>query len=265
MENLSLEKSLHSSNEETIRAASVLIELKKGKRKEVSAANCIEPVDKLQQNLVIDEHIYNENSAWALIFQDIKQELYFIEHLVKEMLKKIPDNYNSTLIETTFGQLKLSTPNGYILIQHAVTLVCNEFRRLLQYPLQEKFADRDQSLKHENLLLKIIYYVNKYEIHTWQEQTKYCNCYSPPSELIKFKALLKSTKTSLQTVQPTQHSKVLDAMKRNAVCIEKTGLLARHAYRHVVKVLKDDCNINILQENVSILNELQENDVVLSK
>lgn len=259
MERTNFEEFKQCSKKETIDAASSLMELKNGKLQSRTSSNTKENNVEIQDQFTVNENKIGENSAWMGIFSSVKQDLYCIDHFVRKILKMSPSNNGENVIETTFDDFKLSAINGYILIQHAVTFICNNFRNLLQQSLSKQFVNREQLLKHENLLFQIIHYINKYESHVWQEQGKYCKCYSSSLELVKFKTMLKSTKISLEEITPTQRFKILDAIKSDAMCIQNTGLLATHAYQHIAKMVDDICNPDITQNGGITTQEAKEN------
>ena len=222
-------------NDELSDAASTLLKLK-------NVTYATSTSNKFDDN-VLTTSDNMDNTVWVAIFDKVKQELYFIQHFVNKIVKHLLHTDSVAIVDKTFDDIKTLTSNGYVVIQHAVTIVCNQFRDLLQHSLQQHCVDRNKFVKYGNLFFRIIHYINRYESHMWEEHIKYCNSYSPSSELQFFKLLLNNSKTTINKVLPAQRAIIVDTIQKNIMCIEKTGLLARHAYRHFVHVLEEVSNI----------------------
>ena len=188
---------------------------------------------------------HSSNSAWETLFDKIKRELSFIKlYAQKTVHPAVPTKIN-VLIDKILNDAKRKTSNGYMTIILVVTNICNQFRNMLRLSLEEIISDATKSLQYAHLLTKIIQYVNKYKTHVCQQQLRYCNYYSKSFELNKFKSMLKNIRPSLQTVSPMQRSVMFRTIHANLVCIEETGLLSSHAFRHVEHTLEFECNVKL--------------------
>ena len=184
-------------------------------------------------------------SAWNDMFHSVKQDLSFIEHFVTSVTKHSSGATTTSIIENVFRNVESVTLNGYVVILYSVTTVCNEFRKLLHESFATAFTQKVKLVQNVGLLYKIIHYINKYESHIWQEQLYHCKNSLPENELVTFKTLLNDIKPIIDMAIPTERVIVLDAIHQNMICIKMTGLLARHAYRHVTHILQHVCNIKM--------------------
>lgn len=219
-------------DDDILRAASVLLELKEKECKTYVECHC-------------------SNSAWERLFDKIKQELSYIrDYAQKTVHPSVPTRF-CVPIDEVFDDAKRKTINGYMTIILAVTNICNQFRNILKSSLEENICDAKKSLQYAHLLTKIIQYVNKYETHVFQQQLRYCNYYSRTFELDEFESMLKNVRPLLQTMSPMQRSVMFQIIHANVVCIEKTGLLSSHAFQDVAHTLEFECNVKLPTRNQS--------------
>jgi hypothetical protein len=232
-------------NNEIMDAASILMELK-------SSTACVENDSYHPEytGVNIDTLCYSvgalyNNSAWVLLLKKITDELCSIERFMMKQL-----NFNRKLvctatIEHIFCNAKCATYNGYVAIQHGVTSTCNELRKILQQSLKKDGSDKWTLLTREQLCYEVVYYVNQYESYIWQQQMQHCHDYSMETELKSFEMLLFKIRRPIQSVTWSQRKTIFHAVQQNLICIEVTGLLAIHAYQHIVHILESICTVPI--------------------
>jgi len=232
-------------------AARVLLELKNdtptSPKKQVQEQRCAENISEPQvsEKALLLANIENRGSAWSKLFDNTKYELRIMEQIVRNLLRQFDVTDNFPNIDDTFKHRQCSSSNGYTAILYTVTTVLNQLRFLVQNAFGHHIGTTTTKTKHVELFSKVIHLLNKYENHTWHQQTRNCNNYSPRLEVKKFDALLTNIKQFLEKLVPSQRATIYDIIKTDAACIEKTGLLAKHAFKHITNEIEDCSNITI--------------------
>ena len=223
-------------------AASILVQMKKEQDETKEEKSTLSNTNS-QESVSGTIGYVMSKSAWSDIFNSVKQDLSFIENFISSATGHVSSPESITLIDNVFQNVQSITSNGYMVILYSVTTVCNEFRKLLQQSFAGVFERKMELRAHVTLRYKIIHYINKYESHIWQEQLYYCKNSSPENELVTFKTLLNDVRPLIEMAVPSERVMVLDAIQRNMICIQMTGLLARHAYRHIMHIMQHLCNV----------------------
>ena len=151
-----------------------------------------------------------------------------------------PHQYEYPQIEQTFHHMQNSYADGYVVIKQAVATVLHQLRYVIQHLYHNIMSSHAEcNSTYVTLFCDVICYLNKYETLIWQKHTRHCHTSAPDNELAKFQDSICDMKECIHALLPTQHASVLQVIQNNIICIEQTGLLARHALYHVIQFIQD--------------------------
>ena len=234
-----------------IDAAATLLDLKNGNPTPPNNNKKTKSEVQQDKNSILCNHIQTKHSAWCKLFDDMKYELCIMEQIVKNLLRQfdVIDNYPD--IDCITKRCLHLSCNGYTVIQYIVTTVLNQLRSLIQETLGQHVVSNKTKTNHVNLFSKAVHLLNKYESHTWYVQGRNYETYSPDSEIQKFEALLCNIKQYFEKLLPSQRTAIYDIIKIDVACIKNTGLLAKHAFKHITNSIEDtsDQNINLFKSH----------------
>jgi hypothetical protein len=184
-----------------------------------------------------------KNSAWTFLFDRIMDDLSSIECVVMEKLQIYHELIQIRSIPEIFKEFMLCTANGYVVIQHGVTVSCNHFRNLLQLSFKGQFENTGNVIAYERVCLEVMHNINRYEHHIWLQVLRNSEVYSVETELRQFQKFLYRIRVSLQHAPSSQRKLLFDCIKQDFICIRMTGLRSVHACQHIVHILETKCAV----------------------
>lgn len=179
------------------------------------------------------------NSAWNRMICSAKHELQVLVNMVKNIVDKSTTYVRYPDINSIFNNTGDMFLNGYMVILYGASAVLVDLRNIMHQAFKEKIKCNGMTSDEElGLFCKVISYINKYEISIWNQQTKYYNHYYACSQLAKFGVMLQELKEAFKNLLPVQRLAIQEVIVNNMVCIEKTGLLAKHAINHIMQTME---------------------------
>ena len=235
MSNISSTDSISSSD--ITNAATSLLALKHGhSTKDTSSPRTLH----LESARIAPMVTLAKSSGWTSIFHTAKYELRTIRELVRSVVFDTAQSSDFPNIEMTFERMQRMYSSGYVVIQHSIGLVLNELRQVLQHSFYKKVSDGSTTTDvHYTMFAKVLVILNRYESSSWEYLTKYQHTSSSSQELQKFSSMVRDIKHHFDVLLPTQRDTLVAAVANNTVCMQQTGLLAKHAFSHVSSVLHD--------------------------
>ena len=220
-------------------AANVLVELKQDSfNNDISATdNCsVSPLPPLNMALVPA----TQDSGWRRMFENTKFELRIIRDIVRNVLCSSAKAADFPSIEKTFQHMQTMHSCGYVVAQQAITTVCNGLRQLLEHAFDKNLDGHHRRNAIEvTMFSKAVIIINRYESSAWEYHARHYSSFSVEQEMDKFSSMMHDIQPDIETLLPSQHSRVLNVVTNNILCIHETGLRAKHALQHVMQVLHD--------------------------
>ena len=191
------------------------------------------------KKIVTLRELCNRDTAWVTYFARVKYRLHIMGQIVRNLLSKYPATGDNPDIDDVVNRVQSVSKNGYMAVQYVTTAILNRYRFALQ-DVYETHVLNDQHEAHKtNTFLRIIGVINKLESITWHHQVRYCANHSSSQEVAKFKSIVGRMEQYVHHLPPTLRCKYRDIVEADILCIQYTGLLARHAFRHIIGELKD--------------------------
>ena len=191
------------------------------------------------KKIVTLRELCNGDTAWVTYFARVKYRLHIMGQIVGNLLSKYPGTGDLPDIDNVVNRAQSVSNNGYMAVQYVTTAIVNCYRFALQDVYETHVLNDPHKAHTSNMFLRVIGVINKLESITWHHQVRYCVNHSSSQELAKFKSIVRKMEQYVHHLPPTLRCKYRDTVEVNVLCIENTGLLARHAFQHIICKLKD--------------------------
>lgn len=178
--------------------------------------------------------------AWTKLFSRVKFELRLMRDIIVNMFSYENNDDNYPNIDETFQQMKDLYSDGYHVIDMATMTVIHELRSfMLQYFHSGVFTQDGHDAQDVKSFSNVLISLNKYEIYVWKQQKQiHCNS-SPEHEIEILITFIQNYKAEINTLVPELQASIIDIIDNNIMCIEETGLLAKHALSHITEHLQN--------------------------
>ena len=174
------------------------------------------------------------------MFQQTKFDLHMMREIVRNVLCYGGKRYEYPHIEETCECMQNVYSDGYVIMKRTVSTVLQQLRHvILESHDNTVLSSEERHCTYATLVCNVLSHLNKYETLIWQKHTRHCNNFCSRNELKKFQESICDMKERIHALLPSHCAFVLQIVQNNIICIEKTGLLGRHAVHHVTQVIAE--------------------------